>query len=149
MGGGRTARAREGAWRGADSVLTAWRCRNAAALRSMARNWLPLLFNAFLATPAAEAGALAATISAYAAVCDAAAVAGLFREVIKKLIKVRAEAGARALHPPCVRRDWGSGCADVTPCRRRRAAQHPRLQERLPWASLFPCSSAACVCVRV
>ena len=57
-------------------------------LRGMAKNWLPLLLNAFLATPPAQRGQLEATISAYACIADAPTLAGLFRAAITKLIKV-------------------------------------------------------------
>lgn len=63
-------------------------CRNLEVLRSFARNWLPLLFNAFIAADTQERAHYAATITAYATVADPAVLAHFFREVVKKLLKV-------------------------------------------------------------
>ena len=63
--------------------------RNLAALRAFSKNWLPLLFNAYLATPSGQLAPLEAAISALAAVAEPAAVANFFRTVIQKLIKVQ------------------------------------------------------------
>lgn len=65
------------------------RCRNVAALRALAKNWVPLLLNTFLATPAVQRGQVEEAISAYACVCDPATLATFFRAAITKLIKVR------------------------------------------------------------
>lgn len=65
------------------------RCRNVAALRDLAKNWVPLLLNTFLATPAVQRGQVEEAISAYACVCDPATLATFFRAAITKLIKVR------------------------------------------------------------
>ena len=57
-------------------------------LREFARNWLPLLFNAFIATDSQERNSYAAAIAAYATIAEAATLSHFFREVIKKLLKV-------------------------------------------------------------
>ena len=57
-------------------------------LREFARNWLPLLFNAFIATDSQGRSSYAAAIAAYATIADAATLSHFFREVIKKLLKV-------------------------------------------------------------
>ena len=62
--------------------------RNLAALRVFSNNWLPLLFNAYLATPSGQLAPLEGAISAWAAIAEPAAVASFFRTVIQKLIKV-------------------------------------------------------------
>ena len=62
--------------------------RTVDALRLFAKNWLPLLFNAFIGTAAGQRAGLAAAISAYARVCDQGALSAFFRNIIKKLIKV-------------------------------------------------------------
>lgn len=62
--------------------------RNIAALRALAKNWVPLLLNTFLATPAVQRGQVEEAISAYACVCDPATLATFFRAAITKLIKV-------------------------------------------------------------
>lgn len=58
------------------------------ALRAFAKNWMPLLFNAFLGSEPGRRGSLARTISAYARICDLAHLTGLFHTVLKKLLKV-------------------------------------------------------------
>lgn len=58
-------------------------------LRDFARNWLPLLFNAFIGTDAQQRGQYAAAIAAYATIADPATLSHFFREVIKKLLKAR------------------------------------------------------------
>ena len=63
--------------------------RDALALRAYAKNWLPLLFNAFVESAVAERGQIGSAVSAYAAVADAATVASFFRTVMQKLIKVK------------------------------------------------------------
>ena len=57
-------------------------------LRAFAKNWMPLLFNAFLGTEPGQRGAIARTLSAYACVCDPAFLTSLFHTVLKKLLKV-------------------------------------------------------------
>ena len=64
-------------------------CRNARVLRDFARNWLPLLFNAFIGTDAQQREQYAAAIAAYATIADPATLSHFFREVIKKLLKAR------------------------------------------------------------
>ncbi|GAB4822579.1 hypothetical protein N2152v2_009625 [Parachlorella kessleri] len=76
--------------------------RNLKAVQALARNWLPLLLNAFLSTPPAARTQLEATISAYACVADAATLAQLFRAAITKLIKVTEQAQSGELGPDAV-----------------------------------------------
>ena len=64
-------------------------CRNAQALRDFARNWLPLLFNAFMVASGQERPRYAAAIAAYSMLTDATVLSHFFREVVKKLLKVR------------------------------------------------------------
>ncbi len=54
-----------------------------------AKNWLPELFNAFVAAPAGRRAALAGAVSAYAVVADAETLSRFFRGVLAKLLKVR------------------------------------------------------------
>ena len=63
--------------------------RNAQALRDFARNWLPLLFNAFMLASGQERPRYAAAIAAYSMLTDATVLSHFFREVVKKLLKVR------------------------------------------------------------
>ena len=58
-------------------------------LRALAKNWMPLLLNAFLATPPVQRTQLEEAISAYACCCEPATLAQFFRAVVTKLIKVR------------------------------------------------------------
>ena len=64
-------------------------CRNTQVLREFARNWLPLLFNAFIATNTQERNSYASAIAAYATIAEPATLSHFFREVIKKLLKVK------------------------------------------------------------
>lgn len=57
-------------------------------LRDFARNWLPLLFNAFIAADKQDRTSLGNAIAAYASIADPASLPHFFREVIKKLLKV-------------------------------------------------------------
>ena len=61
---------------------------NLSALRSLAKNWMPLLLNAFLTTPPEQRAQLEQSISAYACIADPATLATFFRAAITKLIKV-------------------------------------------------------------
>jgi len=70
-----------------------------AALRPMSRNWLPLLLNTFLASPAEMRAPIGAAISAYASISEAALVATLFRAALSKLVKIQKDA-ASELPPP-------------------------------------------------
>ena len=65
-------------------------CRNVAVLRVYAKNWMPLLFNAFLGAPPGQRGGRARAISAYARGCEPALLTGLFHTVLKKLLTARA-----------------------------------------------------------
>ena len=57
-------------------------------MRSLAKNWVPLLLNTYLVTPQGQRGQVESAVSAYACCCDAAAAATFFRAAITKLIKV-------------------------------------------------------------
>ncbi len=58
-------------------------------LKDFAKNWLPLLFNAFIATDSQERNSYGSAIAAYSTIADAATLSHFFREVIKRLLKVR------------------------------------------------------------
>ncbi|KAK9818389.1 hypothetical protein WJX72_011834 [[Myrmecia] bisecta] len=77
--------------------------RNLAIMRGFAKNWMPLLFSAFVAAEATERTCLADTIAAYAAIADAQTVSAFFRTVIKKLIKVAEDEKAEVPPPDMVR----------------------------------------------
>ncbi|KAL0054199.1 hypothetical protein WJX82_005285 [Trebouxia sp. C0006] len=61
---------------------------NTQVLKDFAKNWLPLLFNAFIATDSQEHNSYGSAIAAYATIADAATLSHFFREVIKRLLKV-------------------------------------------------------------
>ena len=63
-----------------------------ACCASYAKNFLPILFNLFVAAPGDRRGGLAAAIGGLAGAADATTVAGFFRTVVKKLIKVTSDA---------------------------------------------------------
>lgn len=65
-----------------------------AALRPLARNWLPLLLTTFLASEPEARAPVGAAVGAYAAVSDAALVGSLFRSALSKLIKIQKDAAA-------------------------------------------------------
>lgn len=56
-------------------------------LRAQAKNWMPLLLNTYVATPAVQRGQVERAVAAYACVCEPAAAAQFFRAAITKLIK--------------------------------------------------------------
>ena len=60
----------------------------AAAVAKYARNFLPILFNLFVAAPPERRGELSATVGCFAQVTDATSLGGFFRTVLKKLVKV-------------------------------------------------------------
>jgi len=62
-----------------------------AAVSKYARNFLPILFNLFVASPTSRRGELSHTIGAFAKVTDQAQLGGFFRTVLRKLIKVTAD----------------------------------------------------------
>ncbi|PSC74246.1 ARM repeat superfamily [Micractinium conductrix] len=72
------------------------------ALRSLAKNWVPLLLNTYLVTPQGQRGQVESAVSAYACCCDAAAAATFFRAAITKLIKVTQQAQTGELGPQAV-----------------------------------------------
>lgn len=72
-------------------------CRNAKVLRDFARNWLPLLFNAFIAAEQ-DRSSIGFAIAAYASIAEPASLSHFFREVIKKLLKVM----HALIHPHCM-----------------------------------------------
>ena len=63
-----------------------------AAVAKFSRNFLPILFNLFVAAPADRRGELASTVGAFAQIMDANALGGFFRTVMKKLVKVTSDA---------------------------------------------------------
>lgn len=85
-------------------------CRNLAALRALAKNWVPLLLSTFVATTPVQRGQVEEAIAAYACCCDPGTLATFFRAAITKLIKVHRRwlltearawvegAGGRAVH---------------------------------------------------
>ena len=75
-------------------------CRGVDALRAFAKNWMPLLFNAFSGSEPGRRGSLAQTIGAYARICDQAFLTGLFHTVLKKLLKVSSLLSALARLAP-------------------------------------------------
>ena len=62
------------------------------AVAKYARNFLPILFNLFVAASPERRGELAATVGCFARVTDAATLGGFFRTVLRKLVKVTADA---------------------------------------------------------
>jgi hypothetical protein len=81
-------------------------------LRALAKNWMPLLLNAFLATPPVQRTQLEEAVSAYACCCEPATLAQFFRAVVTKLIKVR-----RALRRIVQQHlaDWVDGSLNAMP----------------------------------
>ena len=77
-------------------------------LKDFAKNWLPLLFNAFIATDSQERNSYGSAIAAYATIADAATLSHFFREVIKRLLKVR----IRMPLPP-ITWSWSNSYADA------------------------------------
>mmetsp|Transcript_58137 Transcript_58137/g.184995 ORF Transcript_58137/g.184995 Transcript_58137/m.184995 type:complete len:787 (+) Transcript_58137:188-2548(+) len=71
---------------------------NLAAVGAFSKNFLPLLFNLFVGMAPEQRGAVHATIEAFASVTEAGQLAMFFRTVMKKLIKVTADAALPA--PP-------------------------------------------------
>lgn len=67
----------------------------------MAKNWLPLLLNAFLASPPEQRGHIRAAISAYACTCDGATLGPMYRTAITKLLKVCLCRGTHSCHCGC------------------------------------------------
>lgn len=56
----------------------------------MAKDWFPLLLNAFLASPTNQQRShIEAAISAYACICGDSTLVIFFRAAVTKLIKVR------------------------------------------------------------
>jgi ribosomal RNA-processing protein 12 len=89
------------------------------ALRLLARNWLPLLLTTFLESEPDGRGPIAAAISAYASIADAALVGSLFRSALSKLVKIQRDAAAEVGHAPGLGRalrwlwqpSWPLSCA--------------------------------------
>ena len=81
-------------------------------LRALAKNWMPLLLNAFLGTPPVQRTQLEEAVSAYACCCEPATLAQFFRAVVTKLIKVR-----RALRRIVQQHlaDWVDGSLNAMP----------------------------------
>lgn len=74
------------AWLTADTAAA-----GVASVVSFTRNFLPILFNAFVAAPTAQRGAIAETVRAFASASEPEAVGSFFRVVLKKLITVTAQ----------------------------------------------------------
>ena len=68
-------------------------------LREFAKNWMPLLFNAFVAAPPGRRSHLRRAISAYATLTDPAMLETFFKTVVRKLIKVRSPPPLQAPNP--------------------------------------------------
>ncbi|KAK9863569.1 hypothetical protein WJX84_009478 [Apatococcus fuscideae] len=68
--------------------------QNLATLRLFAKNWLPLLRNAFVAGDAEQRAYIGPCISAYAALCEPQTLADPFRNTIRTLIKIATDAAA-------------------------------------------------------
>lgn len=60
--------------------------RNLSCLRQFAKNWMPLLFNAYVAAPAGQRSHLSRAISAYAVLVEPGLLDTFFKTVVKKLI---------------------------------------------------------------
>jgi ribosomal RNA-processing protein 12 len=63
-----------------------------AAVAKFSRNFLPILFNLFVAAPPERRGELSATVGAFAQITDSATLGGFFRTVLRKLVKVTSDA---------------------------------------------------------
>lgn len=77
-------------------------------MRAFAKNWLPVLFNAFISSELAERGPIGSAISAYAAIADAATVASFFRNVMQKLIKVQTPSHKHLSSADLTSEEWHS-----------------------------------------
>jgi ribosomal RNA-processing protein 12 len=62
------------------------------AVAKFSRNFLPILFNLFVAAPPERRGDLSATVGAFAQITESAALGGFFRTVLRKLVKVTSDA---------------------------------------------------------
>jgi len=71
--------------------------RSLGALRAVAGNFLPLLFNGFVSTAPEQRGPLARAVAAYAMVCERAQAEQFFRVVLQKLLKIAADSQASEL----------------------------------------------------
>ena len=63
----------------------------AAAVAKYSRNFLPILFNLFVAAPPERRGELSATVGCFARHRQAASLGGFFRTVLRKLVKVTSD----------------------------------------------------------
>ncbi|GBF99810.1 hypothetical protein Rsub_12563 [Raphidocelis subcapitata] len=70
-----------------------------AALRPLAKNWLPLLLTTFLDSPPEARAGIGAAVTAYAAIAEPTLVAGLFRAALSKLVKIQRDAAAEVPAP--------------------------------------------------
>ncbi|KAK9864417.1 hypothetical protein WJX84_009705 [Apatococcus fuscideae] len=68
--------------------------RNLATLRAFAKNWLPLLRNAFVNGSVEERAYIGPCISAYAAISEPQTLAEPFRNTVRTLIKIATDAAA-------------------------------------------------------
>jgi hypothetical protein len=58
-------------------------------LQTYSKNWLPLLFTAFINAKTGHRAPLANTIAAYAAISEQSLLTGLFHTTLKKFLKVK------------------------------------------------------------
>lgn len=61
--------------------------RNLGCLQQFAKNWMPLLFNAYVAAPAGQRSHLSRAIGAYAVIVAPDLLDTFFKTVVKKLIQ--------------------------------------------------------------
>ena len=92
-------------------------CRNTQVLKDFAKNWLPLLFNAFIATDSQERNSYGSAIAAYATIADAATLSHFFREVIKRLLKVHNRHKWSISHSPIQLQVLFTACCCMTNAR--------------------------------
>lgn len=118
--------------------LSPHRSRSLAALRALSKNWVPLLLNTFLATPAVQRAAVEEATAAYACACDPATVAVFFRAAVTKLIKASGGRGrgreGKGGRGDGARRSSSSRSSQLGAAR---ACPHPRHQT-LPRLTLPP-----------
>ncbi|KAL3700630.1 hypothetical protein R1sor_018652 [Riccia sorocarpa] len=88
-----------------------------SAIAGYSRNFLPLLFNVFLAQPSEKRGDLQATIASIASISDPQTVKNFFIAIMKKLLQATKEAGKPKDKQDSMQVD--SGNAEETPTSRR------------------------------
>ncbi|KAL2650995.1 hypothetical protein R1flu_019123 [Riccia fluitans] len=88
-----------------------------SAIAGYSRNFLPLLFNVFLAQPSEKRGDLQATIASIASISDQQTVKNFFIAIMKKLLQAMKDAGKPKDKQDSMQVD--SGNAEETPTSRR------------------------------